>query len=237
MARLLAVLAVALVAGTASAAPPPVDDCVPRSERAAAISFRAPDGTRLAGVLLGRGRTGIALGHELNSNLCVWLPFARVLAAKGYRVLAFDHRGHGESERYPRAFFRVDRDFVGAVRTLHSRGSTRFVLMGASMGATAALVAAPRIGGPLRAVVELSGPVAYETIDARPAVKRIAAPVLFAVGSEDTAFVSDTRELAALSSNPDSRLVVRPTSGHGTDLLRDAAFRTLVLAFARQHTR
>src|ERR687898_3069911 len=112
-AALAAVLA-ALVAATASAAgPPPVDDCVPAKERASAVRFRAPDGTRLVGVLLGRGRTGIALGHESNANLCTWLPFARVLAANGYRVLAFDHRGHGESELYPKAFYRLDRDFLG----------------------------------------------------------------------------------------------------------------------------
>jgi pimeloyl-ACP methyl ester carboxylesterase len=233
---LLAVLAVAVVAGSASASPPPVDDCVPRKERLAAVRFLAPDGTRLVGVMLGRGRTGIALGHELNTNLCVWLPLARTLAARGYRVLAFDHRGHGESEQFPRAFFRVDRDFVGAVRALHSRGSTRFVLMGASMGATAAMVAAPRIGSSLRAVVELSGPVAYETIDARPAVSRLAAPVLFAVGSDDSAFVPGTRELAALSPNSASRLEIRQTSAHGTRLLREAAFKRIVLDFVRQHS-
>jgi alpha/beta superfamily hydrolase len=239
MTRLLALLAVAVVAGTASAspaAPPTVDDCVPRKDRSAAIRFRAPDGTRLVGVMLGRGKTGVALGHELNTNLCVWLPLARTLAARGYRVLAFDHRGHGESQQYPRAFFRVDRDFVGAVRALHSRGSTRFVLMGASMGATAAMVAAPRIGGSLRAVVDLSGPVAYETIDARPAIKRLAAPVLFAVGSDDTAFVSGTRELAALSQSPASRLEIRETSAHGTRLLREMAFRGIVLRFVQQHS-
>jgi pimeloyl-ACP methyl ester carboxylesterase len=240
MARLvagLALLAVIVVAGTTSAAPPTVDVCVPPKERAAAVRFRAPDGTRLAGVMLGRGKTGIALGHELNTNLCVWLPLARTLAARGYRVLAFDHRGHGESEQYPKAFFRVDRDFVGAVRALHSRGSTRFVLMGASMGATAAMVAAPRVGGSLRAVVELSGPPAYETIDARPAVKRLAAPVLFGVGSDDAAFVPGTRELAALSPNRASRLEIRQGSAHGTRLLREAAFRNLVLDFVRQHAR
>jgi hypothetical protein len=232
----LAIILAGVVAAAASASTPPrVDDCVPAKERASAVSFRASDGTRLVGVLLGRGRTGIALGHESGANLCTWLPFARVLAARGYRVLAFDHRGHGESELYPRAFFRLDRDLLAAVGRLRSRGSTRFVLMGASMGGTAALVASPQVGRSLRAVVDLSGPRSYGTLDALPAVKRLTAPGLFAVGSLDSAFVDSTRELAAASSNPASRLEIRPTRDHGTALLRSSSFRTLVLAFVRQH--
>jgi pimeloyl-ACP methyl ester carboxylesterase len=230
----LVVLLAGLVAATASAAAPPrVDDCVPAKERASAVRFRAPDGTRLVGVLLGRGRTGIALGHESNGNLCTWLPFARTLAANGYRVLAFDHRGHGESELDPKAFYRLDRDFLGAVAQLRARGSTRFILMGASMGGTAALAASPQVGRSLRAVVDLSAPTAYGTLNALPAVRRLAPPGLFAVGSLDAAFVDDTRELAAASTHPGSRLVIRPTSAHGTALLRSPSFRKLVLDFAR----
>jgi pimeloyl-ACP methyl ester carboxylesterase len=234
----LAVLVAASIAAGASASAPPVDDCVPPKDRSAAIRFRAPDGVHLVGVVLGHGRTGVALGHESNANLCTWLPFAHVLAAKGYRVLDFDHRGHVVSEQLPWAFFRVDRDFLGAVRELRSRGSTRFVLMGASMGGTAALAAAPRVGPSLRAVVNLSGPTSLERVDALPAVKRTAAPGLFAVGSQDTAFLSDVRELAAASPNPASRLVIRPTRAHGTALLRESkTFRSLVLAFVQQHAR
>ena len=228
-------LAAGLAATAAPASTPPIDSCVPPRERAAAIRFQASDGVRLAAVVLGRGRTGVALGHERGTNLCVWLPFARVLAARGYRVLAFDHRGYGESAPYPNAFFRLDRDFLGAAQQLRRRGSTRFVFMGASMGGTAALVAAPQLGRPLRAVVDLSGPSAYETLNALPAVRRLAAPALFAVGSQDAAFVEDTRRLAAASPNAASELVIRPTSAHGTALLRDASFRTLVLAFVRRH--
>src|SRR5918994_1440126 len=74
-----------LVPPTASAAgPPPVDDCVPAKERASAVRFRAPDGTRLVGVLLGRGRTGIALGHESNANLCTRLPLRRAARWGGW---------------------------------------------------------------------------------------------------------------------------------------------------------
>src|SRR5918996_2745240 len=129
----LAVALAGLVAATApAAAPPRVDACVPAKERQAAVQFRASDGTRLVGVLLGRGRTGVALGHERGANLCNWLPFARVLAGRGYRALAFDHRGYGESAQYPKSFFRLDRDFLAAVDRLRRAGPTRFGLVGAS---------------------------------------------------------------------------------------------------------
>jgi pimeloyl-ACP methyl ester carboxylesterase len=241
--RLLALTA-ALVTGAgvaagiaAAAAPPPrVESCANRSERASAVRLRAADGVRIVGVVLGRGPVGVALGHERGANLCNWLSFARLLAARGHRVLAFDHRGYGESEfvNYPRNL-RVDRDVAAAVAELRRRGSTRIVLMGASMGATAALVAAPAVGRALAAVVDLSGPAQYVQLDAIPAVRRLAAPGLFAVGRFDAGFVADTRALRAASRNAASRLVIRETGAHGTALLEDPAFTRLVLDFVRRH--
>jgi hypothetical protein len=40
------------------------------------VWFRSVDGVRLAGVVLGSGKVGVALGHEKGANLCNWLPFA-----------------------------------------------------------------------------------------------------------------------------------------------------------------
>jgi hypothetical protein len=74
-------------------------------------------------------------------------------------------------------------------------------------------------------------------MNALPAVKRLGAPGLFAVGSLDSAFVDDTRELAAASAHAGSRLVIRRTSAHGTALLRSPSFRTLVLDFVRKYAR
>jgi pimeloyl-ACP methyl ester carboxylesterase len=157
--------------------------------------------------------------------------------SRGYRVLAFDHRSYGESQfvDYPRNL-RLDKDVLAAVGELRKRGSTRFVLMGASMGATAALVAAPTVRG-LAAVVDLSGPAQYVQLDAAAAVRRLAAPGLFAVGRFDSGFVADTRSLRAASRSPASRLVIRQSGAHGTGLLEDSAFRALVLGFVARHAR
>jgi pimeloyl-ACP methyl ester carboxylesterase len=222
----------------ALASAPPIEACVRPGERHGAVRFRSSDGVSLAGLVLGGGRTGVVLGHEKGANLCNWLPFARVLAARGYRVLAFDHRSYGESQfvNYPKNL-RIDRDVAAAVTELRRRGSTRFVLMGASMGATAALVAAPGVGGALVAVVDLSGPAQYVQLDAIPAVRRLSAPGLFAVGRFDTGFVADTRALRAASNNAASRLVIRQTGAHGTGLLAEGSFGTLVLGFLERYAR
>jgi dienelactone hydrolase len=219
----------------ARAAAPPIEACVRPAERRGVVRLKTADGVSLAGVVLGSGTTGVALAHERGANLCNWLPFARVLAARGYRVLAFDHRGYGESQfvNYPRNL-RLDKDVASAVAELRRRGSTRFALMGASMGATAAMVAAPSVRG-LAAVVDLSGPAQYVTLDALAAVKRLPAPGLFAVGRFDSGFVADTRALRAASRSPASMLVIRQTGAHGTSLLEDKAFRALVLSFVRRH--
>jgi dienelactone hydrolase len=220
----------------AVAAATPVDACVRQSERRGAVRLKTADGVSLAGVVLGSGKTGVALGHERGASLCNWLPFARILAARGYRVLAFDHRGYGESQfvDYPRNL-RIDRDVTAAVAELRKRGSKRFVLMGASMGGTAALTAAPSVRG-IAAVVDLSGPAQYVQLDALAAVKRLAAPALFAVGRFDSGFVADTKALKAASQNRASRLVIRQTGAHGTGLLADASFRGLVLDFVKRHS-
>jgi len=238
----LAVVAVLVSTVAAEARPAsdeavPIAPCVKGTERSGAVRIRTSDGVKLVGVVLGRGRVGIALGHERNGTLCNWLPLARRLAAQGYRVVAFDHRGHGDSDYppYPRNLA-LDKDVVAAVGELRRRGSTRFVVMGASMGATVALVAAPQLGRSLAAAIDLSGPAQYVRLDAIPAVRRMSAPGLFAVGRFDTGFVEDTRKLESVSRHPGSRLVIRQTGAHGTAMLADPSLSALVLAFVKRHS-
>jgi hypothetical protein len=50
-------------------------------------------------VALGGGPTGVVLAHQAASDLCEWLPRARVLAAEGRQVLAFDCGQAGQLEQ------------------------------------------------------------------------------------------------------------------------------------------
>jgi pimeloyl-ACP methyl ester carboxylesterase len=92
--------------------------CLDAAERDKLFRFTTSDGATLVGVALGRGSSGLVLGHQLGSDLCEWLPQARMLAKRAYRVLAFDFAGFGDSPHGP-ADSRVDTDVVAAAADDH----------------------------------------------------------------------------------------------------------------------
>ena len=84
--------------------------------------FTTGDGATLVGLVLGTGRTGLVLGHQLGSDLCEWLPQARAFAKDGYRVLVFDFAAWGVPARAGRT---GDNDVVAAAAQLAAAASTR----------------------------------------------------------------------------------------------------------------
>ena len=118
------------------------------------VSFPAPDGYRLNADLYGDGIRAVILVHGGRFSKESWKKQAQVLADSGFRVLAIDFRGYGQTKdgqtktgtntaddnSYP--------DVLTAVRYLHSTGSDSVSIVGASMGgdATADAVIAERPG-------------------------------------------------------------------------------------------
>src|SRR3954453_319610 len=92
-------IAVALLAGTATASQPPrlVETCVKKTDHARPVAFRTADNVRIVGALYGKGRIGVVAGPQLRGDLCGWVPFARVLAARESRVLTIYFPGYGSS--------------------------------------------------------------------------------------------------------------------------------------------
>jgi pimeloyl-ACP methyl ester carboxylesterase len=179
--------------------------------------FTTSAGTALVGVALGEGKAGLVLGHQVGSDLCEWLPHARAFAKQGYQVLAFDFEGYGDSQ--PGSTARLDTDVVAAAEQLRRRGADTVVLVGSSMGGTAALAAAARIRPPVAGVVSLSGPATFEGVDARAAVARLRVPVLFVASSDDHPFVDDARAMYRMARVRDKRLLVVAGVNHGTSML------------------
>jgi len=176
-------------------------------------------GADLDGVVIGDGPTGVVLAHQLHSNLCSWLPFAKRLAAEGMHVLAFDFPGTSDLDRY----------VLAAVAELRRQGAHSVALAGASMGGTAVLVAASRDSNISR-VASLSGPRNFEGLAAGRAVPRVRVPTLFVAGREDSPYVDDARAMYRAATT-DKRLLVVPGSDHGTDLLEDEQVGDQLLAF------
>jgi len=215
--------------------------CLQAAEQDQAFRFTTSAGATLVGVVLGSGRTGLVVGHQVGSDLCEWLPQARAFASRGYRVLAFDFAGFGDSQSGSGPGARVDTDVVAASEQLRRRGADQIVLIGSSMGGTAVLSAATRISPPVAGVVSLSGPASFQDVDAGAAVSRLRVPVLLVAGADDHPFVDDARAMYRAAPVRDKRLLVIPGGGHGTSLLEFGEDAPRVLAAVRRfiadHTR
>jgi dienelactone hydrolase len=110
-----------------------------------AVTYAAPDGYRLHADLYGKGDRAVVLAHGGRFTKESWRKQAEVLAGAGFRVLAIDFRGYGQSwelgsqtpgsqtedwKHYP--------DVLAAVRYLHAHGARFVSIVGASMGGDAA---------------------------------------------------------------------------------------------------
>jgi pimeloyl-ACP methyl ester carboxylesterase len=225
----LAAAAVALVVLAVAARPARSadDPCIASGETA--VTLKASDGARVHGIEVGKGTTGVVLGHQFLSDHCEFMFFARELAQKGYRALAIDFRGYGQSRGGDGR--RLDRDVAAAVARLRADGATKIKLVGASMGGTAVLTAASWIKPAVDGVVSLSGPANYRGLDALRAVKTSRVPVRFLAARGDRSFAADARTLAHASKARDKKLALYPGGVHGSSLLGLPAAEKLVVDF------
>jgi pimeloyl-ACP methyl ester carboxylesterase len=235
MVRLAALLlALASVAGFAGRATAEVTrhSCVPKR---AEIHFKAADGTRLAGIRLGRGQTAVVLAHQSRGDACQWASYARRLAGMGYLVIAFDFRGYGDSQaRGGRAANRLSADVAAAAKAARARGARKVFAVGASMGGTAVIAAGVHTRPRLAGVISLSGPAAFGGVSAIDVVPRLTVPVLYVVGQFDQDFAADAQTLYDATASADKAIQVLPVGRHGVELVRlDPQARGLVERFIR----
>lgn len=225
-------LLVGALAATAAGQPSGSAGCVRPTDRSTPVSFRTADGVRLTGNVLGKGATGAVFAHQVGGDRCQWLPFARELAKKGYRALVFDMRGYGASSGV--ANTSPDVDVIAAAAELRRRGAKHIVLIGASMGGTGVVAAAPRIRPAVTGVVELSAPTSFGSADAVAAAKRLKVPALFVAGRDDGDFAAATRALYKAAATRLKQLRLVASSWHGVDLLAIPSVKKLVLGFLQR---
>ena len=174
---------------------------------------------RLSGIERGTGSVGVVLAHMLGSSQLAWSAYASKLADEGFHVLTFDFRGHGVSggDRNPSL---AALDLAAAVAKIRALGANRVLVVGASMGGTAALVVAST--EQLAGVVSISAPAQIDELDAGPAARRLDEPALFVVGEkDDNRYTDAARQFNAAAPQPKKLEVVAGTSAHGTALLND----------------
>ena len=146
----------------------------PAQER---VSFTTEDGGVVSANVYGRGDRGVVLAHGGRFDKEGWNEQAQALASAGFRVLAFDFRGHGQSKgpagRPPDDGRRFD--VLAGVRYLRHSGARTVSVIGASMG----------------------GDYAAETAEAEPdAIDRL---VLLAAGAYTPLLRAKARKLFLMS--------------------------------------
>jgi hypothetical protein len=222
----------------------PALDCE-GAANARAIWFRAGDGTRLYGAIIGSGRVGVVVANDVPHPLCETLTVARFLGGRGNRVLVFDYRDRGNSDA-SEAPGRLDQDVAGAVDELRSRGVARVILLGSYAGVAAAVVAATEIDPPVDGVIGISpaavrgqwveGP--FGPIGAFRAAPRVRVPALYiSVRSDRYVPLGEVRRLYRLTASQDKDLVVIPSGSGGFDTIDFSSYegrvRTAILSFVR----
>jgi pimeloyl-ACP methyl ester carboxylesterase len=225
--RRVAVLAtLALVVLSACGTSGPTD-----ARRGEAIRFTTDDGIRLTGELRGDGQVGVVLAHMFPSDRASWSSFATFLADDGFRTLALDFRGYGDSEG-EKDIPEIWRDVVAAVRALRERGALRVVVVGANMGGTAALLAA--VQEPVDGVVTLSAASTFMGLTAPPeTLAAVTAPKLF-VAADGDGTAAQTAQAFFEQTPPPKRVEILFGTEHGSDLLegrQSEAVRRLIVRF------
>ena len=196
-----------------------------------------PGHDQLATVSIGTGPVTVILAHQVYGSVCQWWPYAQSLITH-VRVVAFDFDGCGASPA-------GDRNYPGEVaavaRWARQHYGGRIVLMGASMGATAVLVAAASLGTSISGAIYFSGPAQFEDMDALAAARRVHVPVLFGYGTQDLSFATDVVTVRSATATHDKPVVTVSNTDHGVDLVDPSVgspnIRSAVLSFITAVTR
>ena len=105
------------------------------------VSFPTQDGGRICADLYGKGGGAVVLAHGGRFNKESWRDQARVLASRGFWVLAIDFRGFGCSTGPGQSDFDhapFQNDVLAAVRYLKTHGAKNVSVVGGSFGGAAA---------------------------------------------------------------------------------------------------
>jgi len=218
-----AMIAVAGIVGAtlAPAGAAPIDSAAPGFPRAAElagstqqlVSFPTADGGVVYADVYGSGERGVVLAHGGRFTKESWAEQAPVLAAAGFRVVAIDFRGRGQSHGGPDsgngdAYY----DVLAAVRWLRDQGATSVAVVGASFGGGATAQAAVEAGP---GVIDRLVLLAHSPIDAP---ERMPGAKLFIVARDDayangTPRLVDIRDQYERAPGP-KELVVLEGSAH-----------------------
>jgi pimeloyl-ACP methyl ester carboxylesterase len=202
------------------------------TEGATVETVTTEDGLELdARLFFGHRDRIVILLHMFSSTQIAWYPFAQELQENGISVLTINFRGYGASEgdKHPG---QIDRDVRAALMFSRERGYQHVVLLGGSMGGTAAIVVAAEES--VDGVISLSGPSRIRSLDAIKAIQRINVPLGLVAASEDLSAMNAFETLSKGNRLGTITELIVPGRAHGSEILesiKSAELRRWILDF------
>jgi len=179
--------------------------------------------------------------HQMRRDKSSYREFANVLVENGYRVIALDFRGFGESSGDQSQFSETDfqnmfNDVMAADEFVRGDNPKAAVqLIGASIGANTALRYQEM--NTVASVILLSPGLNYHGINPTDAnLSNIACPIFY-INSEADADVEETKQLFESSplTSELKKLEIYPGNAHGTELLKEGKVRGDVVEWLNAH--
>lgn len=199
------------------------------------VTLKTSDGFHIAATLTLPAKKetpmpGVILIHQGGSNRGEWAPYTPKFVSAGYVVLAYDVRGHGQSDKVKDIFALFDdpnqapRDLQAAIAYLRHRpevDSSRIAVVGASIGANLACVASTKMG--IKTAVALSGKTSavYHLADAKK-LKLKSVFYIASAGDQQGKRAAWAKELYDQTAKPRKIRIVENSSAHGVHIFGDA---------------
>ena len=196
------------------------------------FSWVSSDGVTIAAEFRRGGEDWVLMGHQFTGSRGDWDQMVDGFAARGYSVLTWDFRCHGESgcntENDSKRDATVDiwREWVAALDYANDNGARVIHAGGASMGGTSLIqVAADR--DDIASIFAISSPNRFQGLDALANYDRVTVPKLFIVGAGDMAAPDFSQRYFDLATGP-ARLEILETALHGNTLAMDPEWGPIV---------
>ncbi|MBC8100884.1 MAG: alpha/beta fold hydrolase [Armatimonadetes bacterium] len=221
--------------------PTAVETPTPIPDPSLAIELVAPDGKTLHGSYFARSQDpsrAVLLLHQLYADRSSWTPLIYPLLDAGFKVLAVDLRGYGQSRAKINWTAAQEDTLAWAAWLREQPGVASVGFVGSSMGASLALVGCGALwatdASQCVGAVALSPGLNYFNVYTGDAVK-VGFPTLVIYAEDDRYPKVDVPELQTLSGDALS-VIVYPGRRHGVDLFKqdDLLATTLVAWLAER---
>lgn len=185
------------------------------------------------------GTTGVVLLHQLGRDRKDWDQFAKDLQAAGYKVMAVDLRGHGDSALNWQSFSSSDfnnmiYDVRAAKDFLSANGAKKVGIIGASIGGNVALNYGS-IDSEILTVVLLSPGLDYKGVKTTESIKEYRGALLTVASEEDVQSANASRQLHSLSPSTTKKLQIYEEAGHGIDMFKEEKLHKLLVDWLKNN--